>query len=321
MAVFNDAAFDDAAMTTESPAGTNPSTAGAILVGTAGWADADLLASGWYPDQVRTPAERLAYYAERFPLVEVNSSYYAVPSASTTRSWALAPHGLTMNVKAFRLLTGQPTPASSLPPELRAQANGAWLSHRRTPESLLSQVWDQFRRSLDPLVSAGRLGTVLLQFPASITADEHGLAQVERALELCSPLPAAVEWRHASWLAPQQREASFRLLRKHDAAFVCVDMPHHSPTAMPAITEVTAPTAVVRLHGRSRAWEGGDKRERYRYDYTATELRSWAARARSLAEEADQVHVVVNTCCSGTAQRTAADLLQLVHAPADVRRP
>lgn len=288
--------------------------AGEVLVGTAGWADADLLASGWYPAHVRTAADRLACYAERFPLVEVNSSYYGIPAASTAQSWSQAPRGLTMNVKAYRLLTGQPTPAASLPAELRARADGAWLSHRRTPPALLEQAWELFHHSLEPLVSAGRLGLVLLQFPASITADEQGSAQVDRALRLCRPLPAAVEWRHASWLAPRQREASFDLLRRHEASYVCVDMPRHSPAAMPATLEVTAPTAVVRLHGQSRRWLEGDKRERYRYDYTPAELRSWAERALRLAERAERVHMIVNTCCAGAAQRGAAELQRAVEA-------
>jgi uncharacterized protein YecE (DUF72 family) len=282
--------------------------AGRVLVGTAGWADADLLASGWYPAQVRTAAERLAYYAQQFPLVEVNSSYYAIPSAANVRNWAQAPHDLTLNIKAYRLLTGQPTPTASLPTQLRPLAHGSWFAHGRVPDTLLERAWEVFKSNLEPLVSADRLGLVLLQFPASVIPDGNGIAQVQRALELCHPLPAAVEWRHAAWLAPQQREASFDLLRRHDAAFVCVDMPDHSPTAMPATLEVTAPTAVVRMHGRSPQWLTGDKRERYRYDYTPAELETWATRADWLAQRADQVHMILNTCCAGAAQRTATQL-------------
>lgn len=281
---------------------------GRILVGTAGWADRDLVASGWYPPPVRTAAARLAYYAERFPLAEVNTSYYAIPTAATVAGWVEAADSLTLDVKAYRLLTGQPTPIASLPAALREDAPRPVLTSRTVPETLLLEAWRRFHEGLEPLRGANRLGRVLLQFPASVTPNEAGMAQVRRALELCQPLPAAVEFRHASWLRADQRARSLRLLADHDAAYVCVDMPQHSPAAMPPDLEITAATAVIRLHGRSGRWADGDKRERYQYSYTAAELEQWSANARALAERADEVHVIVNTCCAGAAQRAAAQL-------------
>lgn len=279
-----------------------------VLVGTAGWADKDLVAAHWYPAHVRTAAARLAYYAERFPLVEVDTSYYAIPTETTVRGWVEATPDLVLDVKAFRLLTGQPTPAASLPTQLRSYPIGPWLSARTAPPALLHAAWQLFHEALKPLRATNRLGLVLLQFPASVTADPRGRAQVSAALELCRPQRAAVEWRHASWLAPQQRADSLRLLTEYDAAYVCVDMPQHSSTAMPPDLETTAATAVIRLHGRSKHWADGDKRERYRYEYSPQELRHWATNARELAQRAEQVHVIVNTCCAGAAQRAAGEL-------------
>jgi uncharacterized protein YecE (DUF72 family) len=292
-----------------SPGPGSGSGSGSVLVGTAGWADKDLLAAGWYPGHVRTPAARLAYYAERFPLAEANTSYYAIPTAATVRGWADAAPELVMDVKAFRLLTGQPTPVASLPPQLRAEATGSWLSTaRNVPEALLRSAWRLFHQGLEPLRLEGGLGLVLLQFPASVTADARGRELVEQALELCRPLRAAVEWRHASWLAPPHRAASLTLLTEYGAPYVCVDMPQYSDAAMPPDLEVTASTAVIRLHGRSERWIDGDKRERYQYEYSPPELRRWAANARHLAREAEHVHLIVNTCCAGAAQRAATDL-------------
>jgi uncharacterized protein YecE (DUF72 family) len=279
-----------------------------VLVGTAGWADKDLIAAHWYPADVRTAAARLAYYAERFPLVEVDTSYYAIPTETTVRGWVDTTPDLVLDVKAFRLLTGQPTPAAALPTQLRSHPIGPWLSARTAPPALLHAAWQLFHEGLEPLRATNRLGLVLLQFPASVTADARGRAQVSAALELCQPLRAAVEWRHASWLAPQQRAESLRLLTKYDAAYVCVDMPQHSPTAMPPDLEATAATAVIRLHGRSKHWADGDKRERYRYEYSPEELRQWATNARELTRRAEQVHIIVNTCCAGAAQRAASEL-------------
>jgi uncharacterized protein YecE (DUF72 family) len=279
-----------------------------VLVGSAGWADKDLVAAHWYPAHVRTAAARLAYYAEQLPLVEVDTSYYAIPTRTTVRGWVDAAPDLVLDVKAYRLLTGQPTPAASLPQVLRSDAIGPWISARHAPPALLHAAWQLFHDALEPLRPAKNLGLVLLQFPPSVTADTQGRVQVSTALELCHPLRAAVEWRHASWLAPPQRAESLRLLTEHDAAYVCVDMPQHSRTAMPPDLEATAATAVIRLHGRSKQWADGGKRERYRYDYSPDELRHWAANARELAQRAEQVHVIVNTCCAGAAQRAATDL-------------
>ena len=93
---------------------------GVIKVGTSSWADQMLVRSGWYPRGVNTPAGRLGFYAERFGLVEVDTSYYAVPVPETTAAWADAtPDGFTFDVKAFRLFTGHHTPIDALPKDLR----------------------------------------------------------------------------------------------------------------------------------------------------------------------------------------------------------
>lgn len=283
-----------------------------ILVGTAGWADSELIAAKWYPPSARTPAGRLAYYAERFPLVEVNSAYYAIPARGVVESWVSATPALTMDVKAFRLLTGHRTPMESLPRDLRAQFANERGAADGVPGDLVDEVWRRFHEAIEPLVDAGRLGVVLLQFPPTVIANPAGREHVARALERCAPLRVAVEWRHGSWLDPSRREDSLSLLSDHGAAYVCVDMPRHSATAMPPSIHVTADTAVIRLHGRSRDWRDGGKRERYRYEYSDDELRGWADNARLLAKECSSVHVIVNTCCGATAQHTAERLKALL---------
>ena len=93
---------------------------GHIRVGTSSFADRRLLASGWYPREVDTPAARLRHYAERFDLVEVDTTRYAIPAVETTTTWATAtPGGFTFDVTAFGLLTGHPTRVSALPADLR----------------------------------------------------------------------------------------------------------------------------------------------------------------------------------------------------------
>lgn len=285
-----------------------------ILVGTAGWADRDLIASGWYPASVNSPAGRLAYYAGRFPLVEIDSSYYAIPAERTVQGWAENSSGLILDAKAYSLLTGQRTRLTSLPAQLRPLADTDWITAERASPALLDATWEYFHACFEPLRQTGRLGRVLLQFPRTYVFGERGLRLVADALERCRPFQAAVEWRHPSWFEPENRDRSLSLLREYDAAFVCVDMPQSHPDSVPPLLEVTSGTAVIRLHGHSPVWVGGSKEDRYRYEYTPAELAEWASRARLLAKEAGDVHVVVNTCCAGAAQRAATRLLDLLDA-------
>ena len=280
-----------------------------ILTGTAGWADASLIRSGWYPPGTRTAAGRLRYYASQFPLVEADSPYYALPSAATVAGWIdAAPEDFTMDVKAYSLFTGHRTRAATLPSDLRTRVRGPWLTARSAPAGLVEELWHRFHQTLRPLHESGLLGLVLLQFPPNCRADSAGLATVRAALARCRPLPAAVEFRHSSWLEPEQRDRTWNLLRTHGAAYVCSDMSQSHPGAVPPLLAVTADKAVIRLHGHSSAWSRGGKEERYRYEYSADELAAWAERSRQVGESVEEVHVVVNTCCAGVAQRAAAYL-------------
>jgi uncharacterized protein YecE (DUF72 family) len=96
---------------------------GEIRVGTAGWTDKTLLDSGWYPAEADSPEQRLRYYARQFPLVEVDSTYYALPAETTATAWKdRTPAGFTFNIKAFSLFTQHPTPVKAMPADLREAA-------------------------------------------------------------------------------------------------------------------------------------------------------------------------------------------------------
>ncbi|MEY9929874.1 uncharacterized protein YecE (DUF72 family) [Catenulispora sp. GP43] len=280
-----------------------------ILTGTAGWVDASLLRSGWYPPGTRTAADRLRYYASQFPLVEADAPYYALPRATTVEGWInAAPAGFTMDVKAYSLLTGHGTRAATLPADLRSGVGRPWLTGATAPPGLLAELWRRFHQTFEPLQKSGLLGLVLLQFPPNCRADAAGRAWVQAALRHCEPLSAAVEFRHGSWLEPEQQARTWKLLRAHNAAYVCTDMPQSHPGAVPPLLAVTADRAVIRLHGHSHAWQRGGKEDRYRYEYSAAELSAWAERSMLLGDSAEEVHIVVNTCCAGAAQRAAATL-------------
>src|SRR5258708_11871269 len=99
---------------------------GQIRVGTASWTDRTLIETGWYPPEANSPEKRLRYYARQFPLVEVDSTYYTLPSRQAAEAWAArTPAGFTFDVKAFSLFTPHPTPVAALPADLRQAATKA----------------------------------------------------------------------------------------------------------------------------------------------------------------------------------------------------
>lgn len=291
---------------------------GVIRLGTSSWADAQLVASGWYPRGVRTPAQRLAHYASRFDLVEADTGYYAIPAVETTQRWAAStPDGFTFDVKAFSLFTGHRTATSTLPadlrpPPVRTAGPARRVRWRDLPADTVDELWARFHQALEPLAAAGRLGVVLAQFPPWLAYSEAAVRRVLDTVERCRPHPVAVELRHGSWFAGDRALETLLTLQRVGASFVCVDMPQGHPSSVPPVLAVTADPAVVRFHGHSTAWATGSKEDKFRYAYPDSELVEWADRLRRLSADADQVHALFNNCCAGQAQRDCARLAELL---------
>ena len=285
---------------------------GEIRVGACSWTDRELVASGWYPAGRRDAEGRLRHYASRFPVVEVDATYYALPSTRNSTLWVeRTPAGFRFDVKAFSLLTGHPTRAAALPADLRAA--------RRDDPGLLDEVWARFGGALEPLRAAGRLGTLLFQFPPRLAPDASARALLRECRERTAGWPLAVEFRHPDWWRPELAADTRALLAELDASAVAVDVAQGLPGSIPPVAPVTSGRlAVVRLHGRSRDWGTGSKEDRFRHDYTPAELAPWVDRVRAMAERAREVHVLFNNCCADAAVRAAgamADLLGLDPPP------
>ena len=288
---------------------------GDIKVGTASWTDKTLLASGWYPESASTAEKRLAYYAEKFPLVEVDSTYYSPPAEQTAALWvARTPPGFTFNIKAFSLLTGHPTKVSAIYKDLRPETDKTNVYPDDLPAQAYEEVWTRFLSALDPLVEAGKLGAVLFQFPPWFTIRRSNKQYVLEVAKRCSPLRVAVEFRHASWFADEDNTAeTLEFLRKHELPFVCVDMPQGHRSSIPPVLEATSPDlAVVRFHGHSDKWTSKDIYEKFGYLYSDTELAEWAPRLRDLSATTGTTQVLMNNCYSDYAQRNAEQLLDLL---------
>ncbi|MEU9035137.1 DUF72 domain-containing protein [Streptomyces sp. NPDC048352] len=286
---------------------------GETLIGTCSWTDKALVGSGWYPPGRRDPEGRLRHYAERFPVVEVDAGYYALPSERNSALWTeRTPPGFRFDVKAFSLLTGHPTRKAALPADLRGH-------DLRDPE-LLDEVWHRFGAALRPLAEAGRLGAVLFQFPPGFVPGARAETVLHHIRKRAHRWPVAVEFRHPDWWRDDRRERTAALLRDLDATAVAVDTAQGLPTSMPPVTPVTSSgLGVVRFHGRNPAWGTGSKEDRFRHTYTREELRAWLPRLRFLAERVDHLHVLFNNCCGDAAVRAAETLRDMLDPDEDTR--
>ncbi|PYC76898.1 DUF72 domain-containing protein [Streptomyces tateyamensis] len=289
---------------------------GEIRVGACSWTDKELVGSGWYPEGHRNPEARLRYYATRFPLVEVDATYYALPSTRNSLLWAeRTPAGFRFDVKAFSLLTGHPTHPGALPADLRP----AFAQRRGRPEAdpgLLDEVWSRFSGALEPLRRSERLGSLLFQFPPWLAPGAAAASILRQCRERTAGWPVAVEFRHPGWWRGEHFAATFGLLAELEMAAVAVDTVQSLPTSIPPVTPVTsARLAVVRFHGRNRAWGTGTKEERFRHTYAPEELTSWTPAIRAMAEQADEVHVLFNNCCGEAAVHAAETMSHLLDGP------
>lgn len=286
---------------------------GRILVGTASWTDKTLLASGWYPPDADTAEKRLAYYAEQFRLVEVDATYYTPPSEQNSVLWAQrTPAGFTFNVKAFSLLTQHPTRVSALYKDLRPDTDKRNVYLKDLDAAVVDQVWERFLAALAPLHAAGKLGAVLLQFPQWFPISRRNKEYLLQAKERCAPYRICVEFRHRSWMSPENQAETVDFLRSYALPYVCVDMPQGFVSSVPPVVEATADLAVVRFHGHSEKWQSRDIYERFGYRYAEEELQAWAPKITALAEQAASVHVLMNNCYRDYAQVNARQLADLL---------
>jgi uncharacterized protein YecE (DUF72 family) len=294
---------------------------GEIRIGTCSWTDRALVTSGWYPAGHRDPEGRLRHYAAQFSVAEVDATYYGLPSARNSLLWAeRTPGGFRFDVKAFSLLTGHPTRPSAMPADLRPA-----LARRRGrtggDPGLLDEVWERYSAALEPLRRAGRLGTLVFQFPRWLEPGGPAVAFLRRCRERAAGWPMAVEFRHPGWWQRDRAAGTAALLTELGTTAVAVDMAQSLPSSIPPVVRVTSPElAVVRFHGRSDAWGTGTKEERFRHAYTPGELSEWTPRIRAIAEQAREVHVLFNNCCGDAAVRAAESMRRLLglSAPAGV---
>jgi uncharacterized protein YecE (DUF72 family) len=292
-----------------------------VLTGTCSWTDPTLVkGTDWYPKKSMSAAERLAYYARQFPLVEADSTYYRPPSEQLTRGWAeRTPDGFKFNVKSYSLFTHHPTQPEGLWPDLHEGIKPEFKGKKTVyaehlEDDALEEAWARFHDALRPLADAGRLGAVLLQYPRWFTPKRANRDELAELRQHLPDVSLCIEFRSPRWLAEDDRQRTLDVLRDHGLALVVVDAPPIS--GLPTVVEATsADLAVVRFHGRADdTWNKRDisAAERFRYLYDEEELRGWVPNVRHLAERAAEVHLLMNNCYQDYGVRNAADLQRLL---------
>ena len=290
---------------------------GQILVGTASWTDKTLLASGWYPPDATSAEARLRFYAEQFPLVEVDSTYYTPPNERNSELWAArTPAYFRFNIKAFSLLTQHPTKVSALYKDLRPETDKANVYAKDLDPKLVEQVWERFLSALEPLHEAGKLGALLFQFPQWFTIRRSNKDYLLECKERAAPYRICVEFRSATWFKDEETTAeTLDFLRSYGLPYVVVDMPQGHASSVPPVTAVTASDlAVVRFHGHSDKWTSKNIYDRFGYLYDQSELQPWAPRLQELAQQTQETHVLLNNCYRNYAQTNARQLADLLQA-------
>jgi uncharacterized protein YecE (DUF72 family) len=240
-----------------------------IYLGTSGYSYDDWRGV-YYPAEVAR-SEWLTFYSSEFEAVELNYTYYRMPSADQLRGFAeRTPDGFRFAVKAHQDIThnraGDPAPFA------------------------------QFRAALVALQRTGKLGAVLLQFPSSFRVVDDNVDYLQLCFDRLPDLPLAVEFRRGEWLT----QRTLDLLREREVGFCNVDMPELR-NLMPKTKLVTAPLAYVRFHGRNRAkWWRHDKAwERYNYTYSEEELAEWIPPLREMDNSAETLFAFANNHWEG----------------------
>jgi uncharacterized protein YecE (DUF72 family) len=314
------AAVEDAA---SSPIVT--ASGSTIRVGTASWTDPTMTAPGvFYPRGADSAEERLAFYAGTFPVVEIDATYYALPSARVAQAWVdRTPPDFVFDAKAHALMTGQPTEVKRLPKDIRTAlpadlAAKPRLYAKDLPAELKDEVWRMFLDGLEPLQRSGQLGSILLQFPRWFFPTSENRELILEARERLGEVRSAVELRSETWFNERNLDRTMRFLREHAIPFVMVDGPQGLKSSVPPLEAVTSPElAIVRFHGRRvETWEAKDIPvvERFRYLYSDEELRGWLPRIREAAEEAKEMHLLMNNCYANYGSTNARELAAMLEA-------
>ena len=265
-----------------------------IYIGVTGWGDHDSL----YPNQTPT-RDKLKVYAGHFPLVEVDTAFYAIQPIRNAEKWVNeTPDAFQFIVKAYQGMTG----------------------HQRgdIPFDTKQAMFHAFKESLEPYIQQNKLAMVLFQFPPWFACRRENVDYLRWCKVEMGDIPCALEFRHQSWFAPPYRQQTLNFMKTEKWIHSICDEPQSGEGSIPTVLQGTDPQNVlVRFHGRNvYGWQkrtGENWREvRYLYRYNHQELVEWAEHIQRLALETENVYLLFNNSSGGDAADNAKEMMELL---------
>jgi len=253
-----------------------------IYIGTSGFSYEDWKGH-FYPESV-DKKNMLSYYSSAFNSVEINSTYYAIPSAASVAAMdRKTPESFRFAVKAHKDMTHAETPV---------------------PES-----FDAFLRAIQPLRDSGKLGCILAQFPWSFRHSPENAGRLADLRARMKEVPTVVEFRNSEWV----NDETFGLLTQLGLGFCSVDEPGLKGL-MPRIAAATSSVGYVRFHGRNakKWWKHDEAWERYDYLYSEDELSEWTPRVTDIAARTEHTYVFFNNHYQGKSAQNARMLAKML---------
>lgn len=263
-----------------------------IRIGLTGWGD--------HPDlYVSTAKEKLQDYSAHFPVVELDTSFYAIPPVKNTLKWIKeTPDNFQFVVKAYQEITGH----------LRGE------SHYES----MDDMFERYRESIWPFKEAGKLSMVLVQFPPWFTCVKENVEYILRVKEELREFELAIEFRHQSWYSSTYQEKTLDFLKNHHLHHTVCDEPQVGEGSVPLIPIATSDKVLIRLHGRNTyGWINPGNNEkwrevRYLYDYNKEELAYIQKKVEQLQKQAKEVVVLFNNNSGGHAVKNAKAFQQML---------
>jgi uncharacterized protein YecE (DUF72 family) len=293
-----------------------------MRIGTASWTDPGFV-EDWYPPKLPASA-RLRWYAEHFDYVEINATFYAIPTSKTVERWVSeTPDNFLFDVKLPKALSRHAMQPRFLPVDIRSKVplRGAAIELTPASEKLILQ---RTLKELAPLTEAKKLGAFLLQMSPAFRPKTHQLAELDSIRDQLAPHLLAVELRNRDWVIGEQLDATLDYFRRERITFVLVDAPPSEHfTVMPGLDVVTNPElAYLRFHGRNAEGyiRGRSVAERFDHDYTDGEVREITGRIQNLEAQVKRVHAVANNNRSDYAPKLAARLRHELQAEQELLR-
>ncbi len=263
-------------------------------MGLTGWGD--------HPDLYPTAQARknkLRTYSAHFPIVEVDSSFYAIQPEKNYSKWiADTPPDFSFVIKAYQGMTGH--------------------SRGDHPFASLDEMFEAFKRSIQPVIQAGKLKAVLFQYPPWFECTRIHVNALRYAREKMGELPVALEFRHRSWFAPPMRNKTLAFMEREGWIHSICDEPQAGPGCVPTVLHATnRRLTLVRFHGRNASgWNHtGDetwRNVRYLYHYSKEELLEWKEKLQLLQQTTDEICLIFNNNSGGHAAANAKQMMRLL---------